>query len=144
MTPVIQIYTTYIKALHDAFSDVVSPALQNLEDTFAPVSPPESDEWLGILLSVIGLVGTIGGSAFFNSCMCYLPFPSLFHKSSSTFPRCVNYLVACLHIFKDLSAMPYFKANKALYDNLKDTTKAIVSFGTSLTSTLYKPGSVSA
>lgn len=78
-------YTTYIKAVHDAFSDVVSPALQNLEATFAPVSPPKSDEWLDILLSVIGLVGTVGGSALFNSCACCFPFLSLFHIFSSVF-----------------------------------------------------------
>ncbi|EEA29070.1 conserved hypothetical protein [Talaromyces marneffei ATCC 18224] len=111
MIVVHEMYITYINALHDAFSDVINPALQNLENTFAPVSPPKSDEWLGILLSIIGLVGTVAGSAFFNSF---------------------------------LSAMPYFKANKALYDNLKDTTKGLVSFGTGLTGTLAKPGSVSA
>jgi hypothetical protein len=64
-------YASYITTLYQAAAASLDPALKDFETQFAPIPPPPNDEWIGILLSVVSLVGTVAVSAVFNSSMYF-------------------------------------------------------------------------
>lgn len=94
-----EIYETFHDTIIQAAALSLDPSLDEFENVFAPVTPPD-DEWLNLLLAFVSLAGTVVVSGFFNSI---------------------------------LKALPFFKAHGVQYDNYKDTAKALVSFGVSVT-----------
>lgn len=69
-----ELYYAHVHRLYQrinaVFSNNILPSLTLVEATFAPVSAPKNDDqWLAVLLTILDLLGTIGGSAYFNSGM---------------------------------------------------------------------------
>ncbi|KAF9873540.1 hypothetical protein CkaCkLH20_08999 [Colletotrichum karsti] len=57
----------------DAMRAGVQTTIRRMEDTFAPIPEPETNQWLNILIDLL-TIGTLGGAApFFNSFLKTLP-----------------------------------------------------------------------
>lgn len=59
-------YTALFDAINDAAASYIDTQLADFEDTFAPVPTSSSDEWLEILISLIGLGITAIAAPFFD------------------------------------------------------------------------------
>ncbi|ERS96515.1 hypothetical protein HMPREF1624_06719 [Sporothrix schenckii ATCC 58251] len=68
-----EIYETFHSTIIQAAALSLNPSLDQFENTFAPVTPPDT-EWLDLLLAFVNLAGTVVVSSFFNSILKALPF----------------------------------------------------------------------
>ncbi|WPG98091.1 Hypothetical protein R9X50_00087700 [Acrodontium crateriforme] len=66
-------YSQLYNAINDAAGSYIDSQLQSFEDTFAPVPPARSDEWLLILTSLLGLGLTAIAAPFFDGVFGTLP-----------------------------------------------------------------------
>lgn len=68
-----QLYVQYQTALVSAAALTIDPSLDSFEQTFAPVTPPPSAPWwLGIVISLVSMVGTMAMGGFFTACTSLL------------------------------------------------------------------------
>lgn len=61
-------YSQLYSGIFDATGGYIDTQLQDFEDTFAPVPPAPSDEWLILLTSLLGLGITAVAAPFFDEC----------------------------------------------------------------------------
>jgi hypothetical protein len=59
-------YSQFYNAITAATGQYIDNQLADFETTFAPVPPPKSDEWLVILISLLGLGITAIAAPFFE------------------------------------------------------------------------------
>jgi hypothetical protein len=79
-----QMYADFAQSMVDSAALDIDPSLDSLEDTFAPVSPPAPTPfWLGILLSMVSMMGTMVIGSWFTACRS---FPTLCHERSDYAP----------------------------------------------------------
>jgi hypothetical protein len=69
-------YSQFLSAIQGA-AGYIDAQLSAFETTFAPVPPPKSDEWLLILISILGLGLTAIAAPFFDGGESRCGVPSL-------------------------------------------------------------------
>ena len=79
----------------------------------------------------MGLAGTVGVSAFFNTGKSLVIYLFAYAAVHGVLPSYSN-----VKLYLALKSLPYWRANSVSYDNWKDTAKALVSFSTSIAGTL--------
>ncbi|SPQ21569.1 e2cb8c7a-6b71-4cba-a482-675fd0a9b2df [Thermothielavioides terrestris] len=68
-----QMYASYHQAIIEAAALTIDPALQDFENKFAPVPPPEDDRWLDFVLDLLSVgVGAVA-KPFFEGYIATLP-----------------------------------------------------------------------
>ncbi|KAK3934190.1 hypothetical protein QBC46DRAFT_300262 [Diplogelasinospora grovesii] len=100
-----EMYASYDSALFKAAAGAIDPALQDFENKFAPVPPPQDNTWLQILLDLIGMGAVMIAAPFFSFYLAELPF------------------------FVALGAT---ETAEAVSDTVRDATYAIIATGVSI------------
>lgn len=126
------------QSFHDALTDeaatYIDSQLASFEDTFATVPPEKSDEWLEILLNLLGLGFSAAAAPFFDSCKLS---KCIFLSLS---PHSVVVLLTLSYSIV-LASKAFFIDHPAILNNAKDTTFPVIAFGTAIAVATLKPGS---
>ncbi|ROW15174.1 hypothetical protein VPNG_03014 [Cytospora leucostoma] len=77
-------YKNYYNALYSAYTTSILPSFPAYEDVFTPLPDTGDEKVIQVLLDVVGLLGTVGASVYFNDYLESLPsFLALLSKDDA-------------------------------------------------------------